>query len=64
QVVSIAIAGLAADRFGTLVPLAVGMTAAAGVCLYAVVRPVADDRRVTGTADTPAPTPAALAEAA
>ncbi len=64
QVVSIAIAGLAADRFGTLVPLAVGMTAAAGVCLYAVVRPVADDRRVTGTTDTPAPTPAALAEAA
>jgi predicted MFS family arabinose efflux permease len=62
QVVSIAFAGLAADQFGTLVPLAFGMTFAAGVCLYAVVRPVRSESRATDATTVPAQ--AALADAA
>jgi len=63
QVMSITVTGLMADQFGTLLPLALGMTAAAGVCLYAVVRPVAVDRQVESTTVEP-PVPAVLAEAA
>ena len=53
QVAAIALAGVAADRFGTLVPLGVGMSLAAGVCLYAVVRPVAGERPVAEAVAVP-----------
>ena len=53
QVGSIALAGLAADQFGTMVPLAVGMVLATGVCLYAVAWPIRSGRRVAETVALP-----------